>query len=251
MSEIAINFENVIFSYHSNPVLTDVNLSIQKLDYVSIVGPNGGGKTTLLQLMLGLLKPDSGKISVLGQSPDRFRSKFGYMPQSMQFDLHFPMTVCDVVLMGCLTNYSMGRYSKEDREAAFQSMQELSVADLSEKLFSELSGGQRQRVLLARALVGQPEILLLDEPSANIDIRMEEILFGILQELNQRMTIVLVSHDLSFVSKAVTSVYCVNKTVVRHPISNITPQAIADIYSNDMRIIRHDQHLHNGEDKHD
>jgi zinc transport system ATP-binding protein len=235
-----IVLNNVSFSYSGLLVLDDVNLMIEQGDFAAIVGPNGGGKTTLLKLISGLLKPDQGKISVFEDSPERVRSNIGYMPQYTYHDVKFPVTVLDVVLMGRLGNGSRWLYSRHDREVALFSLAEVKMADYSNCLFSELSGGQRQRALIARALCCEPKLLLLDEPTANIDPEVEETLFGILQELNHRMTILLVSHDLGFVSNVVKSVVCVNRRVVVHPTSSLDGQIIKEIYGSDLRMIRHD-----------
>jgi zinc transport system ATP-binding protein len=242
----AIKFRNVYFSYDSVPVVKEVNLTVKQGEFVSIVGPNGGGKTTLLYLMMGLIEPDSGEVKVLGKKPEASRRKIGYMPQSMDFDRQFPVTVMDVVLMGRLGSRFGGPYSKEDKQAAMGAMEEIGIDSLAKRPFSKLSGGQRQRVLIARTLACNPEILLLDEPTANVDPDTEGMMHEFLHEMHKRMTILLVSHDLGFVSKAVKSVICVNKRVVRHPTAEITPEAIRDLYNDEMRIVRHDQHFQNG-----
>lgn len=246
-----IEFKDVSFAYQSQYAIDNANFNIREREYVSIVGPNGGGKTTLILLMLGLLTPQKGQIRVLNESPQSASVRVGYMPQSLHFDYRFPITVQDVVLMGVLRRGQLGPYSKTERMFAQQKLDELGIADLAGKSFSDLSGGQRQRVLLARTLACNPEILLLDEPTANVDARVEKILLEKLSELSKSMTVVLVSHDLSFVSKAVDHVLCVNRTVVRHPTANITPETIAELYHGEMRIVQHGHHLQNGENKHE
>ena len=235
-----IVLKNVSFSYNKNSVLEDVNINVTHGEFATIIGPNGGGKTTLLKLLLGLLKPDRGKILVLGETPIKSKTKIGYMPQYMHLDMQFPVTVMDVVLMGRLGGSIFGRYSKQDRKLAKQALDEVKMADFFNTMFNNLSGGQRQRVLIARALCGEPELLLLDEPTANVDPDIQENLLKILKEINDRMTILLVSHDIGFVSKVVKSVICVNKRVIVHPTSNINGQIIKDIYGEDLRMIRHD-----------
>lgn len=248
MSDIAaIKFENVTFGYTGVPVVEDVSFTIRKGEFISIVGPNGGGKTTLLKIILGLLKPDKGKILIMGKSPGAMRKKIGYMPQSLQYDQQFPITVMDIVMMGRLGNRWGGPYSKADKQAALMAMKTLGIDSLAKRSLAEISGGQRQRVLIARTLACEPEILLLDEPTANVDADVEKALYGFLQDLDGRLTVVMVSHDLGFVMKNVKSVICVNKKVVRHPTSEVTTEAIDSLYRGEMRIVRHDKLFENGE----
>jgi zinc transport system ATP-binding protein len=252
MNEIpVIQFENVFFSYDSVPVLEDVSFTINHGEFVSVVGPNGGGKTTLLYLILGLLEPERGRIRILGKKPEAARKKIGYMPQSLNFDTQFPVTVMDIVLMGRLGNRWGGPYSKADKDIAMRSLDEIGVAQLAKRPFSKLSGGQRQRVLIARTLACEPEILLLDEPTANVDPDTEGVLHTFLRDLAKRVTILLVSHDLGFVFKAAKSALCVNRRVVRHPTAEITPEAIQGLYQGEMRVVLHDRRLKNGESPHD
>ncbi len=239
-SKFDIVLKDVFFSYGREPILENVNIEVQKGDFASIVGPNGGGKTTLLKLLLGRLRPDRGKVEVFGVEPEKSRLRIGYMPQHDRLDSQFPVTVMDVVLMGRLGTGLGGRYSRADRQAAETALDEIQLSHISKRHFSELSGGQRQRVLIARALCCEPELLLLDEPTANIDPEVEEALFEILQRLNGRMTILIVSHDIGFVSQKVKSVICVNRCVVVHPTSEINGTVIKDIYGGDICMIRHD-----------
>ncbi|MCX5869673.1 MAG: metal ABC transporter ATP-binding protein [Deltaproteobacteria bacterium] len=236
----AIQCEQVSFSYGEIPILTNVSFSIQKLDAVALVGPNGGGKSTLLKLILGLLTPQSGTIKVLGVSPQRARQKIGYMPQHLQYDPSFPVSVMDVVLMGRAGSTGLGRYSAEDRRIAMQAMVELAVDGLAARPFNSLSGGQRQRILIARALACEPEILLLDEPTANVDPGVELQFFEILKGLANRVTVLTVSHDLGFVSQMVSRVFCVNRQVKIHPTSELTGEVIREMYGGDVRMVRHD-----------
>ena len=234
-----IIMENISFSYKQNQILEDVTLLIHKGEFASIVGPNGGGKTTLLKIILGLLKPDQGKISIFGKSPEEVRQKIGYMPQYAHLDMDFPATVMDVVLMGRLTRTALW-FSKKDRAEALTAIDEVGMTGSIETGFNELSGGQKQRVLIARALCSRPAILLLDEPTANVDHETEINLFSLLQTLNSKMTILVVSHDLGFVSKYVKSVICVNRKVVIHPTTLMNGMLIKDIYHGDLKMVRHD-----------
>ncbi len=242
MTEIpVIELEHVSFSYDGFPVLEDINLTVEEHDFLSIVGPNGGGKTTLLKLILGLLKPVNGTVHVFGKNPVKARSRIGYMPQYSSLDPLFPVTVMDVVLMGRLGNGKLlGAYKRTDKKAAAEALRELEVYEMKNRPFSALSGGQRQRVLLARALVSDPELLLLDEPTANVDAVIENELFDLLNRLNEKITIALVTHDLGFVSSYVKRVACVSRRVVVHPTSEITGEMINEIYGRDVQMVRHD-----------
>ncbi len=240
-----IVLKSVSFAYQKSLILEDVNLTVGKGEFSSIVGPNGGGKTTLLKLILGLIKPDSGNITVFGKSPEQARKQIGYMPQYAHLDMAFPAIVKDIVLLGRL-NTRRFWFSGEDRKKAGEAIEAVGLSELSHAGFHELSGGQRQRVLIARALCSNPDMLLLDEPTANVDHQTEESLFSLLKKLNPAMTILLVSHDLGFVSQYVKSVICVNKKVVIHPTTVMNGTMIQDIYNGDLKMVRHDHRCSEG-----
>jgi zinc transport system ATP-binding protein len=235
----AIEIENLSFSYNDNLVLSNVNLSIGQREWVCVVGPNGGGKSTLLRLILGLNQPQVGSIRVLGETPVRARRRLGYMPQYTAFDPQFPVTALEIVLMG-RAGGRIGRYGKADREAAYHALEEMDVTELADRSFAQLSGGERQRILVARALVSKPEILLLDEPMANVDTVVTERFTEMLHRLNERMAIVMVSHDIGFVSTFVDTAICVNCEVAIHPTSSLTGGMVREIYGADVRMVRHD-----------
>jgi zinc transport system ATP-binding protein len=237
----AIELENVNISYNGVPVLEDVSFRVEQGEFLSMVGPNGGGKTTLLKLMLGLLKPNSGKVAIFEATPEKNHHRMGYMPQYTQFDPQFPVSVLDVVLMGNLDMRRSGPYSRHDRDGACQVLDKVDMCGRSKESFSNLSGGQRQRVLLARALIGQPEILLLDEPTANVDVGIESKLDRILRDLKEKMTILIVTHDLGFVTDMVERVICVNRRVVIHPTCSLDGKLIQELYDMDIRIVQHSQ----------
>jgi zinc transport system ATP-binding protein len=240
----AIEFRDVYFSYAGIAVLEGVSFQVARGAFLSIVGPNGGGKTTLLKLMLGLLKPVAGRVVVFDNSPVKCRQRIGYMPQYTQFDPLFPVSVLDVVLMGNLGVRRGGPYSRRDRENACSVLDQVDMCGRSGDPFSSLSGGQRQRVLLARALIGGPDILLLDEPTANVDVGIESKLDHILRGLKGNLTILMVSHDLGFVTDMVEKVLCVNRRVFVHPTSSLNGKLIHELYESDMRIIQHDRTDH-------
>lgn len=244
-----VTMENVTFSYNGEPVLEGVNLSVERGDFVSIVGPNGGGKTTLVKLVLGLLEPLRGNIRLFGCPPASARHRVGYMPQHSQLDMMFPVNVTDVVSMGFLGKGGLFAFQRRvERDARVDDvLRKLDIADLRDRPFAGLSGGQRQRVLIARALATDPELLILDEPTSNVDPAHEGELFELLLWLNHRMTVVVVSHDIGFVSRYVRTVVCVNRRVVVHPTSEITGEIISEIYGSDVRMVRHDERSGGGE----
>lgn len=237
-----IEIENVEFRYSQHNVLENVSLSIQAGDMVSIIGPNGGGKTTLLKLILGLLEPDSGTVKVYGESPRTHMGYLGYVPQYSRFDDQFPVTVFEVVLTGRLEK-RIGFYSKDDRRAAAEALEQAGLSGLADRSFQQLSGGQRQRVLIARALAGRPSILLLDEPTSNVDAAVGSMLHELLEELNKTHTILLVTHDVGFVNDITNRVFCVNNIVHEHPADKLDASLISAAYGNQMRMVRHDINL--------
>ncbi len=239
MSKTVIQIKNMCFSYGSHTILEDVNVSIKEKEMVGIVGPNGGGKTTLLRLMLGLLQPDSGTIKVIGKNPEQASSRVGYVPQHREFDPLFPVSVLDVVLMGRVGKKWGGFFSRDDKQTALQALHDVDLYDRRNSAFAELSGGQRQRTLIARALASSAELLFFDEPTANVDSSAERNLYKLLSKLNEDLTILIVSHDVGFVSKYVSTVVCVNRSVLIHPTSELDGQTIQNIYGKELAIVRH------------
>ena len=241
MSETpAISIKNLSFSYGSTPVLTAADLSIRPGEFNYIVGPKGGGKSTLLKLILGLIQPDYGKIEVFGRSPRSVRARIGYTPQQIQFDPKFPITVKEVVLMGRLTGRWGRGYTNLDIQIAELSIEEMEMSEFKEAPFSELSGGQRQRVLIARSLAVSPDLLLLDEPTANLDAETEDKLLKVINNLKGEMTILMVSHNPEYVYGSVESVICVNKQIAVHPTTGVTEATIIKSFGDNVRIINHD-----------
>jgi zinc transport system ATP-binding protein len=206
-----INLEKVTFSYGKEEFLKDITLPIYEDDFLGIIGPNGGGKTTVLKLILGLLEPKKGKISVFGNLPKKARKEIGYLSQFKDIDFDFPVTAHEIVLLSRVGDRLIKKYSTEDKEAVKKSMKELGIWNLRDKKLNELSGGEKQRVFVARALANEPKILLLDEPMSNLDIHIQEEFYKILKELNKKIAIVIVDHDLEMVSKYAKEVVCVNK----------------------------------------
>ena len=244
MSEIpAVEIKDLFFSYDSAPVLSNVNVAIGEREFACIVGPNGGGKSTLLKLILGLLKPDAGTVRVFGLPPEKARKIIGYTPQHALMDPEFPISVTDVLLMGRLNpGVHFGPFSRKDREAAMKALQDVGLHDMRNRQFSELSGGQRQRVLIARSLVSDPKLLLLDEPTSNLDVNVERKFFETLTELTGRMTVIMVSHNPWFVRSSIKNVVCVSGTCHIHPTSQVDDDAITGMFGGALRMIRHDSH---------
>lgn len=227
-----LEFRNVSFSYGERQVLRDVTFAVAARECLGVIGPNGGGKTTLVKLALGLLKPDRGDIQICGHAPHAGCWKVGYVPQSLHFDRKFPVTAMEVVMMGRLDRLPWwGRFGKEDRDAALRSLEVVGLPDVLGRPFADLSGGQRQRVLIARALVSEPEVLLLDEPTANVDLSVEEMFVRTLDQLRSRLTILLITHDLGLVEQLTGEVLCVNRKVHRHALQDLDGEALREIYS--------------------
>lgn len=211
---MTVKLEDVSFAYEDQSILENVSFSLKDGEFMGVFGPNGGGKTTLLKLIMGFLKPSSGKIEILGTSPKEAQVHLAYVPQSLRYDRQFPVTCAEVVLSGRLFNLPWhGRYSLEDEEAALKVMKKLNLNHLKNHAFGELSGGQAQRTLIARALVSNPKILLLDEPTASVDAEAEAEIYKILEDLKGTMTIIMVTHHLRTAVNQVERVLCVNKTV--------------------------------------
>jgi zinc transport system ATP-binding protein len=241
----AVEMHGVELAFNGEPVLTGVELSVALGDFVAVVGPNGGGKTSLLKLITGLWRPSRGEVRVLGRTPEEARPEVGYLAQHPELDPAFPITVEEVVRQGRLGSGGRARrwrpgWPAEDRAAADQALERAGLAGLARRPFGELSGGQRQRVLIARALATRPRLLLMDEPTAGVDPAAEEAIYDLLQELNREMTIVVVSHDLGFVSPYVGHVICVNRWVATHPTGEVDATVIRSMYGRDVRLVRHD-----------
>lgn len=238
--ECVIEIENMSFSYGDALVLKDISLRIREEEFFGIIGPNASGKSTLLKLLLGLLEPDKGSIRILGHPPENVREKMGYVPQHPSFRRDFPITVEDAVLLGRLgVTKGYGRFTQADREKAGTAMEVVEIDVIAGRPISTLSGGQLQRMLIARALACEPEILILDEPTAGIDLRAEENIFSLLKKYNEHMTIIVVSHDIAFISGYVSRVGCLNKTLVCHETSAISGKTIEELYGGPVKMIQH------------
>ena len=212
----ALEFQGLWAGYNHHPVLEDVSFQVARGEILGIIGPNGSGKSTLMKAVLGLVKPWRGRILVLGQPGAPERARVGYMPQVEQVDWDFPVTVGDVALMGRYARRGLlRRANRLDREAADAALERVGIFQLKNNLIGDLSGGQRRRVLLARALVNQPELLLLDEPTAGMDATAQHQLLDIIDDLRQEgTTVVLSTHDLSCVPEWCVKAACLNRRLI-------------------------------------
>ena len=213
-----IEFKEVSFSYPGAPVLDRVSFQVNRGEFVGMIGPNGGGKTTLLKLILGFLRPSSGSIRIFNEiknDPSHYSQRLAYVPQSNRFDRDFPISVEEVVLSGLVSRLPWyGRFHAQEKEAVNEVLELLGLSHLSRNPFGTLSGGQAQRVLIARALVSKPQLLLLDEPTASVDIQAESDIYALLSQLKGKMTILMVTHDLRAAIDQVERVLCIQGGVI-------------------------------------
>jgi zinc transport system ATP-binding protein len=226
-----VEIRGLSFSYNGEAVLEDIDLEVHPKDFIAMIGPNGGGKTTLLKLILGLLHPDKGTVRVTGQAATKASTSIGYVPQDVHVNRNFPITAMDVVLMGKLGHTRRWtRTSAANRRDALDALDRMDMADHAEKKIGTLSGGQCQRVFIARALVTLPKLLLLDEPTASIDTKGQADFYALLKELNREIPILVVSHDLLVVSRYIKSVACVNRRLHYHDQAEITGEMLETMY---------------------
>ena len=235
--EPLIKIQNLTVGYDKIAVLQNVSLEIFENDFLGVIGPNGGGKTTLLKAILGLLKPSGGKI-IFRPDINKRKKPIGYLPQVRHIDRKFPITVYDVVRSGSLMEGQNKVSSSQIKDKVNQLLEETGIAEIRNKAIGELSGGQMQRVFLCRALLSDPKILILDEPDTFVDNRFEGELYERLGKLNQKMAIILVSHDLGTISTYVKTIACVNGSLHYHPSNKITQDQL-DGYNCPIQIITH------------
>ena len=235
-----VDLKDVWVYYDEKIVLENINLVVKENDFLGIIGPNGGGKTTLLKVILGLIKPKRGDVKVFGGSPENNRTLIGYVPQLRQFDLDFPATVFDVVMTGRLNQTRMfRRYDSEDKRIANKVIEEVNMRHLQHHAIGRLSGGERQRVFMARALASEPKLLLLDEPTANVDKNLDTKLWEFFNDLKKTTPIILVTHDISAVSIYVDKIACLNRRLHYQGTKEITPEALEDTYKCPVELIAH------------
>ena len=242
MSQPIITTKNLSFAYQGeNNVLENVNLEVFSDDFLGIIGPNGGGKTTLLKIILGLLKPDKGDVLVFDKKPKEARDLIGYVPQFLEIDLDCPVSVLDIVLMGILNRKKIfQRYNDEDLKLAKEALDFVDLWNLKDKQIGELSGGQRQRVYIARALIRKPKLFIFDEPTASIDEKSEKEFWELLQAINKNTAIIIVSHDIGVVFKNVNKIACLNRQLYCHSVDEEITQDILDkTYKCDIELLGH------------
>ena len=243
-TDFAIDVRDVCFAYNEQEVLHNVSFNVAPRSLVAVVGPNGGGKTTLLKLLLGELAPRYGTIRVLGTAPDTARMRIGYVPQSMPFDPRFPLSVIEAVLMGRVAKNRFGHYGKDDHIAAGRALERVELKEFGSRSFSELSGGERQRVMIAQALAGGSELLLLDEPVANVDQKHTSHLYELFKTLTDEMTVMMVSHNLSVVTGHATHVLCINRTAGMHALGEVASQTFTESFGGSLAAIQHGSDCH-------
>jgi len=239
--QAVIELEDVWAGYESDRVLEAVNFRMEAGDYVGLIGPNGGGKTTLIKVILGLIKPERGVVRVMGVSPEKGRHYIGYVPQIQQNDKEFPIKVWDVVSMGRLKTNPLSNLflSETDKAVIERSLRQMDILDLAKRSINELSGGQRQRVTIARALATEPKILLLDEPTSSVDSRSSSQMYDLLAELNRTISILLISHDLTAISTYVKTIGCVNRRLVYNGQKEITNEMLSSAYECPVDLVAH------------
>lgn len=240
-TESAVLLQDVTVGYGDVPILKDINLDIKAGSFIGIIGPNGGGKTTLVKLILGLLKPWKGRVSIFGRDPDHSRNLIGYVPQAASVNRRFPISVRQVVALGRLTGARpfCHRYSPEDCHIIDWCLECLDIQDLAFRQIEQLSGGQWRKVLIARALAVQPTLLLLDEPTSGLDADSSSRVYELLKELNRSVTVVLVTHDTMAVSSYVKDIACINQTLYYHGEPEMSPELVMNLYGCPVNLIAH------------
>ncbi len=245
MSTPAVHLRQISFSYPGTAsILKSVDLRVDPGEHIGIIGPNGGGKTTLLRILLGLLTPRQGQVEIFGQPPEKVRHRVGYVPQHPGFRRDLSISVIEAVLLGNMPHrwYSWFQ-TRQMRDYALEMLQLVGLQDHAAKALRLLSGGELQRVLIARALAGRPDLVLLDEPTANIDARSEEDFLALLQDHLQHLTVLLVSHDISFIISSIRRVACLNNTLICHYTDSLEGKHIKELYGRELRAVKHERRL--------
>ncbi len=221
-----IEIKNLSFSYDRQKILENINLNVEEKDFLAIIGPNGGGKSTLLKLILGINPLKDGSIRTFGELPQKNLAKIGYVPQNTNVNTDFPIKVIEVVLMGHIgTKRPLFGYAQEEKSCALGALAQVGMETYANEKIGSLSGGQRQRVMIARALCAHPKILILDEPTASIDVEGQKQIYELLESLNSYITIIVVSHDISVIMHYANKVVHINKTLSYHDVSALKPKS--------------------------
>lgn len=255
-AEPALRISNLTVMSRGQPVLDDVSLELEHGAFLGLIGPNGAGKTVLLKTILGLIPPTHGTVEVFGRTPREARGRVGYVPQYARFDFAFPIKVRDVVLMGRLAHKRLLRsLDRAEVRRAEELLDAVELSGFGERDVTKLSGGQLQRVLIARALAVEPELLLLDEPTASVDSKVGTTIYNLLDSLSGRITIVLVSHDIGVISAHVQTIACLNKRIHYHQTKELSSEVIREVYGCPVELIAHGHahrvltpHAHRGQE---
>lgn len=244
--------KNLSYSVRGQDVLSNISFEVFNAEYIAVIGPNGGGKTTLIRILLGLDKPTCGEIRLFGKKLKDFNAwdKIGYVPQkASQVDVNFPATVQDIVNMGRVSKRGIfSRVSKEDREAVRDAMNKMDVYDLKDKMVGTLSGGQRQRVMIARALASNPSILILDEPNTGVDMASQKSFYALLSKLNKedKITIIFITHDIGVIADDIGRVFTINQNAIicNNPKETLSCKEMSDLYGINAHLIHNHKHEH-------
>lgn len=251
MNNSIIKIENLSAGYDRKTVLHDINLEISEKDFLGIIGPNGGGKTTLMKVILGLLKPSEGKITFYDNGMPVEQLEIGYLPQYNSIDKKFPISIYEVILSGLNRQKSLfSRFTKEHHERVKETISMMGLEGMENKPIGQLSGGQMQRALLGRAIVSNPKAIILDEPNTYIDKRFEARLYSLLEEINKQRAVILVSHDIGSVLQTVKSIACVNDTLDYHPQSEVSAEWIEEKLQCPIELLGHGELPHRVLKKH-
>ena len=235
-----INIDNIVAGYDNKIVLHDVSLDIWENDFLGIIGPNGGGKTTLLKIILGLLKPKSGSVRYFDGEKEVSTLKIGYLPQMNKIDKKFPISVREVVLSGLMAEKPRFRdFTAEQKQRAEEVIAQMGLQELAKRAIGDLSGGQLQRVLLGRSMVSRPKVLILDEPNSYVDKRFESHFYNLLEEISKESSIILVSHDIGTVLSMVKNIACVNETLHYHSGADISAEWLENKYACPIELVGH------------
>ncbi len=240
-----IELQNIEVAYEEKTVLRDVNLTVYEKDFLGIIGPNGGGKTTLIKVILRLLKPKKGSLRFYAEGKPVEEIKIGYLPQYNNIDKKFPISVYDVILSGLSQQKSLfRRFSNEQRQRVYDVIRQMGLEGLEQRTIGQLSGGQLQRALLGRAIISQPDVVILDEPNTYIDKRFEAKLYDLLGEINRERAIILVSHDIGTVLQNVKTIACVNETLDYHPDTEVSSEWLEKRFGCPIEILGHGSFPH-------
>jgi zinc transport system ATP-binding protein len=244
--------KNLYFTVREQKILSNISFEIHGGEYIAVIGPNGGGKTTLIRLLLGLEKQTSGTIKIFGKSVKSFRQwhKIGYVPQRASLvDENFPATVEDIVKMGRIAKRGIfQRNTKEDMKYIYDAMQKMDILDLKDKMVGVLSGGQRQRVMIARALASSPDILILDEPNTGVDMNSQNRFYALLSKLNkeENITIVFITHDIGVIADDINRLFTINQkaTICNNPKETLSCEEVTELYGRESHLISNHKHEH-------